>query len=193
MSFVLSFLLFRDQLCIDIIFQVCYYYYYYIDLIFVFLIGVNSNGLLALRAPHSEPPSSFKCLKSECLSSPLSPLWIHLLCMDVLCCQVEMPVITSQFNRVILFFFSPLCLPHTRTRSPTHTHTQLNYRWSQVYLFCPFSCYCVGKCLALIYSTLSSDWITLMGTSITEHDTRKILTKHLRSHYNLWCSDGLPK
>lgn len=94
-----------------------------------------------------------------------------------------MPVITSLFNRVILLFFCPVSLPHT------HTDRQWNYRQSQVYLFCPFSCIYVGKCLVLIYSTLRSDWITLMGTSITEHGTRKKknLTKHLRSHYSMQC------
>lgn len=79
-------------------------------------------------------------------------------------------------------FFATWANMHARTH-----WTQWNHLLSQVYLFCPFSGFVVGKCLVLIYSTLSSDWITLMGTSITKNSSReKKKPKLLRLHHSFW-------
>lgn len=78
------------------------------------------------------------------------------------------------------------CLCHT------HTHRQWNYLLSQVYLFCPFSCFYVAKCLVLIYSTLRP-WLNYTDGNISQRAwyQKNILTKHLRSYYSVQYSDGL--
>lgn len=72
-----------------------------------------------------------------------------------MCCIVKLRCLLSHLSLTEWYCFSFLyCVwhmhAHTHAHTDSHTHTlntQLNYHWSQVYLFCPFSCFCVGKVL----------------------------------------------
>lgn len=110
---------------------------------------------------------TFYCFSESDSSHPLtSSTFLPCLCIDVLNCQADMSAISSLSNSYIAFI-----LPMSTT------HTQ-NYWHMQVYLFCPFSWFHVGKCSVVIYSTLRSDWIKLIGTSLYQE---KIWTYRFRS------------